>query len=167
MWFRALAARHLYGTSRLILLHRPVWDPLSVGYCLKIFPESHQEPLVSTHKNNCSVISESIRFKPVLPVLGVSELTADTFAPISFASRYRLGEAADRHQKQELGWLHVHTLPAKARSCLGYNLAKHKMWAWNSMGMVLGKHPEWFWGWRSAFRLVLNGSTVKNQYGTF
>lgn len=148
-------------------LHRPVWDPLSVGYCLKIFPESHQESLVSKHKNNYSVISESVSFKPVLPALIVSELMADTFAPISFASRYRLGEAADLYQKQELGWLHVHMLPAKARSCLADNSVKHKMWACNSMGMVLGKHPEWFRGLRSAFRLVLNGSTVKNQYGTF
>lgn len=39
------------------------------------------------------------------------------FAPISCASNYRFEAAADLLQKQELGWPHAPSLPAKAQSC--------------------------------------------------
>ncbi|PKU49597.1 hypothetical protein llap_150 [Limosa lapponica baueri] len=45
----------------------------------------------------------------------------------------RLGEAADLHQKQEVGRIDIHLLLARAQSCLRYNLVKEKMWAHVSM----------------------------------
>lgn len=141
----------------MILLHRPVWDLLRVGYCLKIFPENHQEALVSKHFSNSSAISASISCKSVLPSLDVLELMAGAFAPISYASNYRFEAAADLHQKQELGWLHAPSLPAKAQSCY----REPEAVGMHLHGNSASERSEQCRGLHSAIQFVLNGSTVK------
>jgi len=65
-----------------------------------------------------------------------------------------------QHQKWELGWLHIQLLPAKAQM-------KQKMWTSISVEIGAWEASERLWGLRSAIGFLLNGSTVKNQYGTF
>lgn len=165
MWLQALAAGHLYGAFRLALLHGPVWDPLSVGYCLKISPESHQEALISKHKNKSYTISESVSFRPVLPSLVDLELRLIFLLQFPLLPNVDLEKQQDLQQKQELGWLHVHMFPPQ--SCLGHNLVKEKMWVCISMEIRTWEASEKFWALCSAICFILNGRAAKNQCGIF
>ncbi|KAJ7395193.1 hypothetical protein BTVI_157546 [Pitangus sulphuratus] len=70
----------------------------------------------------------------------------------------RLEATADIHQKQELGWLHNHSLPAKAQSCLGYNVVNQKLWARISLEIGSWEDQKQCRGLNSAIRFVLNES---------